>query len=397
MQNQAGHPKISICVYTSRMNTIAPTFEHSFIKRQNLIFLTLAVLLHLLVLHNLDMDAPPAKPRMEENSIAVQFRDIPEQNEQKAGNSSVKTGPMAAPEEKRPVPEKKIEPAISPVNPSLPAPEPEPAIVVAAEVKPPAPVIPVESKPETKAEEVSAPLANDAVSNEGPQTYPIRPPQTGTISMRIVRTEPNKNPTFGEGELNWEFKNAHYKMNIEAKLDLLFTSLNLYQLHSEGSIDVYGITPASSTEKRRNRSETATHFDHAKKSVSFSASNKSTEIQNGAQDKASFIMQLAGIGNAEPDKFQPGREIRLQVAEERDVATFVFVVTALEEVETKMGKIMAWHVVRPPRPGTYNSKLEVWLAPEQYWYPIQIRNTESNGAVTTQTATKIVSIPNTER
>lgn len=376
------------------MNATAPQFDTNLFTRQNMLFLTLAVLLHLFVLSGLDRDVMPDKPRLQENPIAVQFKDIPEQAEQKTVSSSTRPGPVAAPEAK---PLATVKKAATP----LPAPEPEPAPVPSAdapvEVMDNTPAPPAEAKPEAKAEEASGQVNKDSINTEGPQTYPVRAPQTGKISMRIVRTEPNRSPVYGDGEINWEFKTGRYKMSVEASLDLLLTSVNLYQMRSDGLIDVYGITPATSSEKRRNRSETATHFDHANKSVSFSSSNKTAEVKDGVQDKASFLMQLAGIGYADPEKFQAGREIRLQVAEERDVSTFVFIVTAYEEVETKAGKIMAWHVVRPPLPGSYNSKLEIWLAPDQYWYPIQIRNTESNGAVTTQTATKIVSVTNMER
>lgn len=389
---------------------IAPQFNIQIFKRQDLVFLALAVLLHLVVLHGINLESMPAKVKMQEKPIAVQFKNLPDLTEPKEESSSPQPGPVAAPASKKTLPAKK---AKTSEEPPLPGPMPEPlenSVVDLTDATPPIIVdnkvetspenrvtTKTESAAETKANQVTAPTTKDTVSSEGPQTYPVRPPQTGKISMRIVRTEMNRNPVYGDGEINWEFRSGRYKMRIEASLDLLLTSINLYQLNSEGNIDVYGITPTMSTEKRRSRSETATHFDQANKSVSFSSSNKTVEVQNGVQDKASFIMQLAGIAYAEPEKFQPGREIRLQVAEERDVSTFVFVVTAFEEVETKMGKIMAWHVIRPPLPGSYNSKLEVWLAPEQHWYPIQIRNTESNGAVTTQTATNIVSIPNTER
>ncbi len=378
------------------MNATAPYFDTNLLTRQNLLFLTLAVLLHLFILYGLDRDVMPEKPRLQENPIAVQFRDIPEQTEQKTVSTAPKPGPQAAPEAKPPVAVKKtVAPLPAPQPEPEPAPLPVPEAPVEMKENTPAPV--AEARPEVKAEEASGTLSKDNSNTEGPQTYPVRAPQTGTISMRIVRTEPNRSPVYGDGVIDWEFRTGKYKMSINASLDLLLTSINLYQMHSEGNIDVYGITPATSSEKRRNRSETATHFDHEKKSVSFSSSNKTAEIKDGAQDKASFIMQLAGIGYAEPDKFQVGREIRLQVAEERDVTTFVFVVTAYEEVETKAGKFMAWHIVRPPLPGSYNSKLEIWLSPDQHWYPVQIRNTESNGAVTTQTATKIVSITNSER
>ncbi|MFZ6744848.1 DUF3108 domain-containing protein [Undibacterium sp. JH2W] len=375
------------------MNTIAPTFELRLLTRQNLLFLTLAVLLHLLALHGLDPDSAPTQARAQENPIVVQFRDIPEPSEQKAASNQPKPGPLAIPKTKT------VTPPAPPARRAEAIP-PEPVIdksTTPVETQENLPVAPVENKPEIKAEEVTGPVNKDNSNSEGPQTYSIHVPQTGKISMRIVRTEPNRNPVYGDGEINWLFKDGRYKMSIEASLDLLLTSINLYQIRSEGAIDTYGITPLISEEKRRSRSETATHFDHAKRTVSFSSSNKVEQIQDGAQDKASVLMQLAGIGYADPERFQPGREIRVQVAEERDVSTFVFVVIALEELDTKAGKIMAWHVVRPPRPGSYNSKLEVWLAPAIEWYPVQIRNTESNGAVTTQTAAKIISIPNTDK
>jgi hypothetical protein len=43
------------------------------------------------------------------------------------------------------------------------------------------------------------------------------------------------------------------------------------------------------------------------------------------------------------------------------------------------GKTNAWHVVRIPRPGSYDQKIDIWLAPQQGWYPVKIRYTETNG------------------
>jgi hypothetical protein len=45
---------------------------------------------------------------------------------------------------------------------------------------------------------------------------------------------------------------------------------------------------------------------------------------------------------------------------------------------------------RPPKPGSYNSRLDIWLSPERGWYPVRIRNLEASGAVTTQTVNNIV-------
>jgi hypothetical protein len=217
----------------------------------------------------------------------------------------------------------------------------------------------------------------------------ITAPPSGKMHMKVVRISPNMNPVYGLGEISWQAQDGQYQMQVQASLDLLFTSLNLYKLQSEGNLSANGIQPKRMSETRRGRSETATHFDYDANQLSFSSSNKNTELSKGAQDRATIFMQLAGLGIASPEQFQPGRQISVQVAEDRDANQFIFVVIGQEEIDTALGKIMTWHVKRPPRTGLYNSTLELWFAPAYQWYPVQIRNTETNGAVTTQTVSKI--------
>ncbi len=211
--------------------------------------------------------------------------------------------------------------------------------------------------------------------------------------MKVVRTEPNRNPMYGVATLKWEMDDNKYRMSIEVGLDLLLTSVHLYTLTSNGVVRENGLIPRTSTEERRTRAETATHFDQERKSLSFSSSNKEVAMLDGAQDKASFIIQLAAIGNADASQFSPGKEINMQVAEERDASVFQFMVVGEEELDTKLGKLNTWHLLRAPKPGSYNSRLDVWIAPATGWYPVQIRNTESNGSITTQTITEIIQKP----
>lgn len=234
-------------------------------------------------------------------------------------------------------------------------------------------------------------------SAQEPLTLPINVPVSAQLSMQIIRIEANRKPTYGIGSINWEVTGNKYSMSIEAGIDMLITSINLYKLTSEGRIDAYGITPDISTETRLTRAQTATHFHHDEKIISFSASSNTVAMIHGAQDKATFLMQLAGIGNADASQFSPGREIDLQVAEDKDAGLFQFMIVGEEEITTKLGQTDTWHLLRAPRPGSYNSRLDIWLAPSLGWYPIQIRNTESNGTVTTQTVTKIVQKINMER
>ncbi|MFZ6815960.1 DUF3108 domain-containing protein [Undibacterium sp. Rencai35W] len=223
------------------------------------------------------------------------------------------------------------------------------------------------------------------------------PLPSAQLKLQLVRTEPNKSPYYGVGEINWQLTDDRYTMTINAGLDLLVTTLNLFKLKSEGKVSQAGITPLTSSEVRRNRSETAIHFNHIDNTLSFSSSNKTQRMANAAQDKASVLMQLAGIGYADPAQFTSGQEIIIQVAEEREATTFRFVIAGQEELTTKLGTLMTWHVVRPPRAGAYNSQLDIWFAPAVNWYPVQIRNTETNGAITTQIVTKIIPTTVTER
>jgi hypothetical protein len=106
-----------------------------------------------------------------------------------------------------------------------------------------------------------------------------------------------------------------------------------------------------------------------------------------------LLLQLAAMGNGDPAQFALGREFSIQVAEGRDANDFMFQVVAQEEIDSQLvpgqNKLSTIHIVRAPRPGAYNSRLDIWLAPSLSWYPVQIRNTESSGTVTNQIVTAL--------
>jgi hypothetical protein len=97
---------------------------------------------------------------------------------------------------------------------------------------------------------------------------------------------------------------------------------------------------------------------------------------------------LAAIARGDPK--QLSGNIDIFVGEDRDASVFSFVVAGQEQIDTPLGRIGTWHLVRPPKPGSYSSRLDLWLAPDYGWVPVQIRNVEASGAVTTQTARSIV-------
>ncbi|MDO8177982.1 MAG: DUF3108 domain-containing protein [Undibacterium sp.] len=362
------------------------------IKRRSFVFIVATLLLHVLAWQSTGWkDWSASTSPGTENMITVSMRTMP--------NAVTPAAIIASPDKLTDAPEpetkvvKKNAPAIlhEPDSPIETAPGKITAVLPTENESPPATVLQEEASKEATAPatELAPGDTADAVTHPDQVRYAIRAPESVQIAMTLVRTKPDSNPTYGVGSIYWEVSNGKYNMRIEAGIDMLITSINLYKLSSEGRLDSFGITPDISTEARLTRASTATHFNYEDKTIRFSSSSKTVAMSDGAQDKASFLMQLAAIGYADERQFIPGQEIRLQVAEERDATQFQFMVSGKEEIQTTLGTILTWHLVRAPRPGSYNSQLDIWLAPTLGWYPVQIRNTESNGTVTLQTATKI--------
>lgn len=244
--------------------------------------------------------------------------------------------------------------------PSAPAPEPEP------EPMPPEP----------------APAVPQA------RIYQVSLPPPSTMTMDVARTDADGTRWSGEAQLSWQQDGERYRIGFEAGIRIVFTRVNLAVLTSEGAVSGTGFAPVKMTEKRRGRALTATHFDRENDKISFSASQKKVDLAPGAQDKASVPLQLTAIARADPA--QLAGEIDIQVGEERDAVVYRFVVVGQETIDTKLGKLQTVRLSRPPKEGSYRSRFDIWLAPARGWYPVQLRNTEANGAVTTQTVNNIV-------
>lgn len=235
--------------------------------------------------------------------------------------------------------------------------------------------------------ETPAVAVPEAAPRQAGRRYKVNLPPSATFEMTVDRVDADGTKWTGAATMTWHTDGSRYKASVEAGVSLLVTRINLLVLRSEGEIDDYGIAPITATEKRARRPETATHFNRDAGTISFSASERSYPLLVGAQDKATVPFQLGGIGRADLNQF--GGDIDIQVGEEKEATMFRFQLVGEEEIETKTGKLLTWHLSRPPKPGSYSSKLDIWLAPGMNWYPVQIRNTEASGALTTQTVSNI--------
>ncbi|WP_229459443.1 DUF3108 domain-containing protein [Massilia cavernae] len=263
-----------------------------------------------------------------------------------------------APPKKKPAPRRRAAamPAIAAVPPPEAEAPPEPEVPAPPEAIAEAPPVAEAVVEEPPAESPAAPL---------PRQYRASVPPSSELALELERVDSKGTLWHGEAGMSWQVSGGSYKVKFDAGISMLVTKVNLLALASEGAVSDAGFDPQLATEKRRGKSLTATHFNRGQGSITFSAVPDAAPLPPGAQDKATLPLQLAAIARADPAQFEGGMDIT--VGEERAAAVYHFSVAGQEEIQTKLGRLHTWRLVRPPKPGSYNSRLEVWLAPERGW------------------------------
>jgi hypothetical protein len=208
------------------------------------------------------------------------------------------------------------------------------------------------------------------------------------MSYDVTRKDGKGSEYSGSSEVQWQRDGERYMVDAVTFLNALITRVSVMHSTSEGAITDDGIVPRRMLEKRMGRAETATHFDPQAQKITFSRSERSVALAPGAQDRASLQFQLAGIARADIAQLAAGVEV--QVGGERDASPYTFVLAGEETLDTPIGRLATWRLTRAPRAGSYSARIDIWLAPQYGWLPVQVRSLEANGAVTTQTIRKIV-------
>ncbi|RZA29711.1 MAG: DUF3108 domain-containing protein, partial [Lysobacteraceae bacterium] len=240
----------------------------------------------------------------------------------------------------------------------------------------------------------AAPAAAPAAPEPGPapivhtiRRYKVDVPPPAELTYDVARVDADGTRWSGQALLSWKRNDQAYQVRFEAGIRIVFARVNLAVLTSEGRIGNTGLAPVKMTEKRRGRALTATHFDWPANKLTFSASQDNYALQPGAQDKATVPLQLTAI--ARGDQGQLSGDIDMFVGEDRGGSVYTFNVMGPEDIGTSLGRLQTVRVARPPKPGSYKSRLDIWLSPAHAWLPVQIRSSEANGAVTTQTVSHI--------
>lgn len=213
--------------------------------------------------------------------------------------------------------------------------------------------------------------SGDAPEAATGKQYQTSAPPSVLLEYDVTGTK-DQQPAYGRGSIAWHNEGDHYKVEGKAKA-LFFTLLNFT---SVGELDAWGVSPQLYTEQKGFKSATNTHFNRERNVVSFSASTTSYPRRGGEQDRASLIWQLAAIGRGDPGQLQPGAVIDLFVAGVRDGEIWRVQVLGQESLTLPVGTVQTWHVVRQPKPGSYDDRVDIWLAPQHEWYPVRVRYTD---------------------
>ena len=186
----------------------------------------------------------------------------------------------------------------------------------------------------------------------------------------------------GNSFIRWKTGRQSYSLQNEARISLLGKILDA---GSSGGTGTQGLIPEKYTEKRIRKDATTTTFNYRDNIVSF-RENKTAPLKEITQDRASIVWQLASLARANPERFTVDSTWTIPVAGRSKIEPWTFRVVKTGNISTPLGQIKT---VQLTRKGKKDQEMNVWLAPEQNWYPVQIIFNERGGLQLLQTVKKI--------
>jgi len=173
----------------------------------------------------------------------------------------------------------------------------------------------------------------------------------------------------GSGELSWQPQGEHYRARFAA----MSGGAPLLAWDSTGGFDDAGIAPARYTDRRRDRGTQAANFRRELGKVTYSGPAVEHALPPGAQDRLSWMLQLAAIAAAEPALVGPGGRVSFLVVGARgDADVWTFLHRGEETLALAEGSTATVRLLREPG-RAFDTRAEVWLAPARHYLPVRAR------------------------
>ncbi|QPF71934.1 DUF3108 domain-containing protein [Roseateles sp. DAIF2] len=175
----------------------------------------------------------------------------------------------------------------------------------------------------------------------------------------------------GAARLQWQRNPDQYQARLERELP----GRALPAWSSRGGFDAAGLAPERFAEQRGERERQAINFRREQGLISFSASRAQLALPPGAQDRLSWMLQLAALLEADAALRQPGARLSLPVAGQRgELNEWQFEVLEREDLTLPVGPISAALRLRREALGPYDARIEVWLDPARHYLPVRLRH-----------------------
>ena len=178
--------------------------------------------------------------------------------------------------------------------------------------------------------------------------------------------------------ISWKQQDNSYQLRHEIQAFLFGKRSQT----SAGQMDATGLLPTRFGDQFRQ--EQAAHFDRAKGLLIYSANTPSQAIEEGAQDRVSLFVQLAGAMAGSPDLRNAGQQLSFQVVSAKQAEVWTFAVQGNEKIATLLGDLDSLKLHRVPR-NEYDQKIDMWLSPAHGYLPARLRITQANGDVIEET------------
>jgi Protein of unknown function (DUF3108) len=225
-----------------------------------------------------------------------------------------------------------------------------------------------------------APLSAEAAAPAPPA--PSTPPAHGDVPVYSTQLPPSlrlqyalrRGALSGSGELQWRLADGGYQLSLEGRL----AGLAVLKQISQGRIDEAGLAPLRFTDQRRRGGVQAANFQRGtgatgEGKVTFSGPTNEYPLLPGTQDRLSWMLQLAAVAAAEPERLAPGGKVVLYVVGARgDADVWVFRFVDFELIDTAEGPLRTAKFSRDPR-RLYDTQVEAWLDPARHHLPVKAR------------------------
>lgn len=183
----------------------------------------------------------------------------------------------------------------------------------------------------------------------------------------------------GEGLAQWDWlpEGERFESRLVARNA---QGTPIFEWTSRGTLDATGVAPERFVDRRGGRAGQAANFDRSAGRITYSGPSVQSPLPAGAQDRLSWVAQVAAVVAAEPARWQPGAEMRLYVTGARgDAELWRLRVEGMQVVElADASAVRALKLQREP-PGRFGTRVELWLDPGRGFVPVRVswRNGEA--------------------